>query len=59
MTPEEQVFKQITELLAKNKMKMGMRITFPIHDILPDEVHLAFMICKKNGMKVTIEIQHV
>lgn len=56
MTPEE-ALKQIHELLAKNRLKMGMRITFPPYDILPDEVHLAFMICKKHGMKIQLSVE--
>jgi len=56
MTPE-QALKQINELLAKNNLKMGMRITFPTYDILPDEVHLAFMICKRHGLKIELSVE--
>ena len=52
MTTEE-VGKQIQELLKKNNLIMKSKISFPIYNILPDEVVLALKILDKHGMKVT------
>lgn len=51
MTKDE-VAKQIQELLKKEKMRMGLQVTFPIYNILPDEVRLALNIIAKHGAKI-------
>ncbi len=52
MTTEE-VGKQIQELLKKNNLVMKSKISFPIYNILPDEVVLALKVLDKHEMKIT------
>lgn len=56
MTPEElaSIEKQMKEWLANNNVQIGYEVSFPVYNILPDEVKLAYSILIKHGMNIRI-----
>lgn len=46
--------KEIQAVLKKHKLKFGYSISFPIYNIIPDEVNLAMSVLQKHGMKITV-----
>jgi len=49
--------KEIQVILKKYNLKMGYEITFPIYNILPDEVQLALKVLAKHGMKIIFTLE--
>ncbi len=51
--------KQIEKILKENNLKIGYKISFPIYNILPDEVNLSFKILGKHGMKIDVIVEPI
>lgn len=54
---EEELNKQIRDLLKKNGYKIGYNLSFPIYRILPDEVQLALGVLQKHGMVIQMTLE--
>lgn len=54
---EDEITKEIQNILEKNGYRMGYKISFPAYRILPDEVRLALSVLTKHSMKIGITIQ--
>lgn len=53
----DQMAKQIQDQLKKENMRMGFQLTFPIYNILPDEVQLALKVLSVHQMKISFTLE--
>lgn len=51
MTPEQV---KLNAFLEKEKIELTYQLTFPMYQILPDEVKLAIYIIHKHGLKISV-----
>lgn len=49
--------KETQEILSKYNLKFHYKLTFPVYNVLPDEVKLALNILEKHGMNIIIEFR--
>lgn len=56
MTTDEMA-KQIQDQLRKENMRMGFQLTFPVYNILPDEVQLALKVLAVHKMKINFTLE--
>lgn len=49
--------KEIQAVLDKHNLELGYQVTFPQYKVLPDEVKLAMLVLKKNGMVIQFTLE--
>ena len=57
MSNIDQVKKEIQQILDESGLQYGYDISFPIYNIIPDEVKLAYSILLKHGMTVSVVLK--
>lgn len=49
--------KEIQAVLDKHNLELGYQINFPQYKIIPDEVKLAMLVMKNNGMVIQFVLE--